>query len=112
MPDIHGLYTMRELAIIGGVSSSWICKLRNNTGILDKGVRHSAHTKYTKDDVIMFKKVMLLRKMGCSVSDIEFIYKCDDLTDSMINDIKGRIEDLQTHLKFYEISINETRRLL
>ncbi len=74
MPNIHGLYSLSEVALKLNVSSAWINKIQKRTGIVQKEGGKGKPSFFSERDIEVLKNVKLLRVLDYSLEDIRDLY--------------------------------------
>ncbi|MFH1867536.1 MAG: hypothetical protein ABH843_01070 [Candidatus Omnitrophota bacterium] len=74
MVDIQKKYTLSKLALVLGVSASWVNKVQTRTGIGGDTGKRGVRVFFTDDELYVFRSVKLLRILNYSLSDIRKIY--------------------------------------
>ena len=74
MPNIHGLYSLGEVALELNVSSAWINKIQKRTGIVQKEGGRGKLSYFSKEEIEILRNVKLLRVLDYSLEDIKELY--------------------------------------
>ena len=74
MPTVSGEYSLTEVAIKLNISSAWINKVQNKTGVCKKENTQGKRAEFDKGDIWMLENVKLLRLLDYSLEDIKSIY--------------------------------------
>ena len=68
-------------------------------GLLNPKRSGNSYREYTEEDVAALKKIIVLRKIGLSVSDIESVFKGDvslqDLLEKNISELQDKMKELE-----------------
>ncbi|MFH0732160.1 MAG: hypothetical protein V2A72_04465 [Candidatus Omnitrophota bacterium] len=72
--NIQRKYTVSELSITLGLSTSWINKIDRKIGITAGARKDYKKPCFRQDDLFIFRNIKLLRILGYSIPDIKKIY--------------------------------------
>jgi len=75
--DIQKRYTLLEISLAIGVSTSWINKVQRNTGIGGDIGKRGKNVYFGGDDLYVFRNVKLLRMLDYSLVDIKKLYEIE-----------------------------------
>ena len=74
MPNIHGLFSLGEVALKLSVSSAWINKIQKRTGIVQKEGGKGQVSYFSEEEIEILRNVKLLRVLDYSLEDIKDLY--------------------------------------
>ena len=78
MSNIHGEYTLAEVAAQIGVSPAWINKIRSSTGIGgDLGIQ-GKKSNFTDKDLAELKRTKSLRLLELDYDDLKQVYATEN----------------------------------
>ena len=99
MPNIHGLYSLGEVALKLSVSSAWINKIQKRTGIVQKEGGKGKLCYFSEEEMEILKNVKLLRVLDYSLDDIKELYSQEKMMMEYIG-IKADPEPKESKEKY------------
>ena len=74
MPNIVGEYSLSEVAHKVGVSTAWINKVQKVVGVLNKINQKGKRVSFSKEDIVIFRRINMLRTVNFSLPEIKEIH--------------------------------------
>ena len=106
---------LTEVANELNISSSWINKIQNRTGICKSNLGKPGKEPYfSNDDMRNLRLVKILRTLGYNLDKIESIYYTHygiNLSDSLLRGLNKRINNMIKDMSYIRDQISEDERL-